>query len=74
MRILTRILRQRAVYWEPDKPDKFANVQYKLPVQIKCRWEDAKFADLAGTEEETIFKSFVYVDREVKEKGKCGGR
>lgn len=70
MRILNRILRQKAVYWEPGKGDKYGESEFKLPVQIKCRWEDAKFAELVETVEETVFKSFVYVDREVKEKGK----
>ena len=70
MRILNRILRQRAVYWEPVAPNEYNEMTFKLPVQIKCRWEDAKYAELVETTEETIFKSFVYVDREVKENGK----
>jgi hypothetical protein len=64
------MLKQEAVYWEPDGVDQFAQERFLLPVDIKCRWEDELEQGIDETGNETIFVSTVYVDRDVR----VGGR
>lgn len=71
MRILKRILRQRAVYWAPKKnKGRFGDEQFEIPVEIKCRWEDSKYKGISGNMTEVIFKSFIYSGTQLKEGGK----
>ena len=66
MRIIPRMLRQKAVYWEPkDKKDRYGEDKFHLPVEVKCRWEDVIEKDIDENQEEIIFKSTVYLDKDV---------
>ncbi len=68
-RILEKMLRQKAVYWEPIWRDQFGDLLYDSPVEIKCRWEDelVNVVDAAGREQ--VFEALVYTDRDVKIEG-----
>lgn len=69
MRLLKKMLKQKAVYWAVARIDEAGEVIPALPVDIKCRWEDdlEQGLDLSGTE--TTFMSTVYTDRDVDEGG-----
>jgi len=68
-RILTRMLKQSAIYWAPLGPDEFGEEKLDLPITIKCRWEDELEEGIDATGIETTFKSTVYTDRDVQEGG-----
>lgn len=69
-RILKKMLKQDAAYWEPDGVDQYAQEKFLLPVEIKCRWEDEFVQGLDQLGNETVYKSTVYTDRDVE----VGGR
>ena len=40
MRLLTRMLKQKMVYWAPSAtPDAYGRPQYEDGVEMSCRWE-----------------------------------
>ena len=67
MSLLNRIRKKhRAVYWgpDPDQPyDRFGNINYLPPIQIKCYWMDTQERELTGLGEEITVRSTVYPDR-----------
>lgn len=67
MSIITRMLRQRAVYWGNPRPDDdgMGGYQYDGAVEIKCRWEDKQelFIDPEGREQ--LSRSIIYADRDL---------
>lgn len=66
MSIISRMRRQRAVYWEQNGIDRFGKLSFNEPVEIKCRWDDGN-QDLRTPQGQSImFNSVVYVDREMK--------
>lgn len=66
MSIITRMRRQKAVYWAAGQLDRHGQASFANPVQIDCRWEDRadEFIDDKG--EKKISSSVVYVDRDMK--------
>lgn len=65
MKILTKMLRQKAVYWPVPTSDGRGGVQVDAPVEISCRWEDVEqeYSDAAG--HERLSRAVVYVDRDL---------
>lgn len=39
MSVITKVLKQTAVYWPPDGLDAFGRILFGTPVQVKCRWD-----------------------------------
>ncbi len=70
MRILKKMLRQKAVYWEPIGTDQYAEPVYGEPLDIKCRWEDTATRSINDLGSELIYSSRIFVDRVVKNGGK----
>lgn len=65
MSLITRMRRQRAVYWKQNGNDRFGKIAFLPPVEIKCRWVDAT-EDVRGTQGDNVgFNTKVYVDREM---------
>lgn len=73
MGIITRMLKQTAVYWPPgstdsdgDDFDDFGVPIVTTPLEISVRWEDIaeEFIDSEGTRQ--ISRSRIYVDRDVE--------
>lgn len=74
MGIITRMLKQNAVYWPPESSesagddfDNYGQPQVSLsPVQITCRWEDVteEFIDITGTRQ--LSRAKVYVSQDVE--------
>jgi len=65
MGIITRMLKQTAVYWAYASTDQFGTKSYADPVEIDCRWEDTieEFMDSEG--ERQMSNAVVYVDRDI---------
>lgn len=67
MRIIKKMLKQKAVWW-PLAAIEYGNYGQpnpSTPVEIDCRWEDVgeAFLDSRGTTQ--LSRSIVYVDRDV---------
>jgi hypothetical protein len=76
MGIISRMRRQKAVYWEPATRsdgammlDNYGDPIYLAPVEIDCRWDDAAQEFSTPEGETTVSNSIVYPDRELKIKG-----
>ncbi len=74
MSLITRMMRQRAVYWEPTGVDRFGQPLWAAPIEISCRWVDKEiqftFTSTAGAKtnaKSELFqsKALVYVDRDL---------
>ena len=66
MRIILKVLKQDAVYWEQLALDEFNQRGFKDPVAIKVRWEDTRqeFISDSGTRE--ISRSRIMVAQDMK--------
>ena len=68
MSIITKMLKQVAVYWplQSTPYDQYGQPQWNLPVEISCRWEDTveEFIAKDGTLQKS--RSKVFVDRDVQ--------
>lgn len=69
MPLLTRILKQTAVYWAPSGFGPDGQPTYDTPIEIKCRWEDTHevFVDSQGND--VVSNSMVYVGQDLKVQG-----
>jgi hypothetical protein len=67
--VISRMRRQRAVYWPATSIDSQNRVVLGTPVQIDCRWEEksTEFIDIDG--QPTVSSVVVYVDRDVTLRG-----
>ncbi len=67
MSIITKVLKQTAVWWSQGSaaPDEYGQPVVAAPIEIKVRWEDAaeEFIDKDGTKQLT--RAVVMVDRDV---------
>lgn len=74
MSIITKMLKQKAVYWPLESVDssgddfnKFGQPQVSVdPIQITCRWEDSieEFIDNDGTPQ--VSRALVYTSQDVE--------
>ena len=65
MSIISRMRRQKAVYWarEEVRDEYGVKWEYAAPVEIDCRWEDILREVVTSTGEKLMSSSTVYVDR-----------
>lgn len=65
MSVISKMRKQKAIYWAYTGIDQFGQKQYDVPVEISCRWEDVaeEFLDANGVKQ--ISSSIVYVDRDI---------
>ena len=72
MSIITRMLKQTAVYWPlagansgGDDFDNYGQPQVTTPVEVACRWEDKteEFLDAQGHQQ--LSRAVVYVDADL---------
>jgi|SRR5690625_709057 len=47
--LLRRHCNQTIIYWEYLRPDGYGGVEYKDPVEMKCRWDDTSEVVAGGT-------------------------
>jgi hypothetical protein len=69
MSIITKVLRQRCVYWPPLGSDQFGEQRLGRPVELKCRWDDnnEEFISVDGTR--LVGKGRVMVSSDVEPLG-----
>lgn len=65
MRIITRMRKQKAVWWKRTTPNEFGAFSFEEPVEIMCRWEEAVGQVLGSAGEMVPSKTMVYVDRDM---------
>jgi hypothetical protein len=63
--IISRMLKQTAVYWPLGTVGEFGSTSFGTPVQVVCRWEETaeEFLDKEGVRQ--ISRAVVYVNRDV---------
>jgi len=76
MSIITRMLKQKAVYWPPGSEetggrdyDDYGKPVYAQPVEIDCRWEDVNEEFVQASGERVAAQCVVYTDRDVRIRG-----
>jgi hypothetical protein len=63
MSLITRMRRQKAVYWERTGHDEAGQPTYAAPVEINCRWEDTSVEFMDKEQRRVLSNAKVYVDR-----------
>lgn len=66
MSVMKRMRKQKVCYWEPTEPDRYGNMGFKPPVEIKCRWQSASKEEKDTLALEVDVTDVVYPDRELK--------
>lgn len=63
MSIITKMRKQKAVWWQRKAPDRYGKYSFGSPVEIDCRWDDTTedFVNMQGETEGS--RAVVYVDR-----------
>lgn len=69
MGLLTKMLAQRCVYWEPNGVDQYGQTQFKDPVELKCRWEDVMSTTIGAGGETLTSRATVYVGEDLPSGG-----
>jgi hypothetical protein len=63
--LIKRVLKQKAVYWEPAGAGPDGQQTFKDPVQIRCRWEDTNETFLDKNGNTQVSRAVVMTDRDV---------
>lgn len=68
MSIITKMLKQTAVYWPPTGADEFGQPTWDEPEEIACRWEGVaeEFIDAVGDKQLSAAKVFVGQDVKIQ--------
>lgn len=63
MSFMTRVRKQKAVWWARSTKDRFGKYSFAEPVEVSCRWDDTaqEFLDYQG--ELQASRALVYPDR-----------
>lgn len=69
MGIITRMLKQTAVYWAPLGVDEFGQPTWDTPVEVAVRWEDRAEEFLNQEGDRQMSRSVVYVGQDVEVNG-----
>ena len=64
MSLITRMLKQTAVYWPFVSTNQFGKKAVGSPIEIEVRWEDVSEEFLDSQGERQMSRSIVYVDRD----------
>jgi len=67
MSIISRMRKQKAVYWRRLEADEYGKYSFDDPVEINCRWDDDSREERKPGAEVFITAAVVYVDREMSE-------
>jgi len=73
MSIISRMLKQTAVYWAPAENDTggvavddYGQPLYADPAELSCRWEDANEEFLSPDGQRRLSRAVVYVESDVR--------
>lgn len=69
MSLISRMRRQRAVWWKAVGLDEFGQPVFDEPVEIACRWESKAMTFIDTEGKEAVSDALVYVDRNMSVKG-----
>lgn len=69
IRILTKMLVQRAVYWHPTGTDRFGQPTFADPVELAVRWEERRQLFINDEGVEQVSRAIVYVESDVAVRG-----
>lgn len=67
--IITKMLKQTAIYWAPSGTDKHGGPTWGAPVELLCRWEDRSEEFLDSKGERRQSSAVVYVSADVEVRG-----
>lgn len=71
MRIITKVLKQKAVYWAPTgKRNEYGEPLYNAPEEIRCRWVDVAVVETDPDGKEHVYSSVVMVQVDLVGEGK----
>lgn len=65
MALLPKVLRAKAVYWEPRRTNEYGEDSYLNPVEIDCRWDESRTSGFDANGTAVVFNSQVMVDRDI---------
>lgn len=65
MSLITKMRKQKAIYWARSTMDQYGRFAFASPVEIDCRWDDEAAQFLTPKGEEQVSRSMVYVDRDM---------
>jgi len=63
MSIISRMRKQKAVWWQRLAADRYGAFSYAAPVEIDCRWDDANENYITPQGEQATSQALVYIDR-----------
>ena len=66
MSIISRMRRQKAVFWSRTGVDGYGQPVYGSPVEIACRWDDEQREFIKADGTVGTSRSIAYVDRDMK--------
>lgn len=69
MKIIQKILRQRAVYWAPNTVGADGQVTFHPPEEVRCRWEQGIKAEYGGGGMAEGSTAMVYVEKDLEIEG-----
>lgn len=69
MSIITKVLKQNAVYWGPSVEDGDGGFVTPSPVEIACRWDAVEEVVKGPRTHDRLSNSVVMVDRDVEVNG-----
>lgn len=69
MGIISRFLKQKAVYWAPAGNDGYGNQSFDAAIEIDCRYETSRKIITDANGAELVSESTVYADRVLEEGG-----
>lgn len=69
MSVITRVLKQKVVYWSPGVPDKYGRLALGTPVELKARWDEDTEEVTAPDGSKFVPKAEVMVESDVVVEG-----
>lgn len=69
MSIITKVLKQKCVYWAPIGYDNFGKAIFDVPEELDCRWTEEEKVIIDLHNSQIISKAQVMVSQDVKVDG-----
>lgn len=65
MRLITKMCKQKAVYWGSPTPDGYGGKTFASPVELSVRWQDVNNVAVTPEGEQFISRATVFVLQDV---------
>jgi len=66
MSVITKVLKQKVVYWPPGEPDRYGRLALGTPVELKARWDEDTEEVTSPDGSKFVPKAEVMVESDVK--------